>query len=58
VRRTVKRISALKEQARLQGFTLERTKRGWRVTDLATGAVVCDGYSLAEVEGFLSMPSR
>ncbi len=58
MRRTVKRISALKEQARLQGFILERTKRGWRVTNLTTGAVVCDGYSLAEVEGFLTMPSQ
>ena len=57
MRGTAKRITALKERARLQGFTLERTKRGWRATEVVTGTVVCDRYSLAEIEGYLGVPT-
>ena len=55
MKRLGKRASALNDAARVQGFALERTKRGWRITDIATNAVLCDGYTLAEIEGFLGV---
>jgi hypothetical protein len=49
----------LRQRAAVQGFRLTKANsRGWRMTRDLDGALVADGWTAAEIEGFLGRPEE